>query len=737
MTCPSGFEFLHRPYPYAREPFRLGSGEIVGYEGRYFSIPAFGLLLDKRLFTEASSHPVATPITLYINRDAGLSQSIEPSLNASGYEVATPHYADYIIDMRNLLEDVFSLHSADSQYSSDEFFATHMRRNRAIYDIPNSSASGVSDLVFVHPESANTVPVAPSSLLTPGNEIELGAQQFQDIDLDEVMWQPFTRPKLEVLGSTSVPFEPIFPAALPDGDVPTFTTLDEEKYGELALNIAAAASGGVLLTGDNLTEGTSLKLLTGSGEIGASEGSFRKIIPWAQFPAGDELNLYYPTESSGCISASGRQALYDVPAGLTDNKVYLLDVSDVGTSGELLQTFPANYHATSGIDENGTAHPGVHTVDRLLYGLGEFGANNLAAGRSLINGKKVFGHFVGSEVSPKGVSIASAFKYVNGDTVYGYGGINTPFATSTTASLDWATFDNTLSPLSWGQTFSSAVEPRAGIFGGPSATTWDVGDIMAAGDGVIWFKRYTGWGTMDRLVCPASDRAGGGDKRTGTIVYETHLFREGTDPLTGNFVWIELDPPESPVFTSNNIRYFADTYTIGNIMTFFFYRNLNFGFVNVNDETRIQWSQIGALGIHVKPRYNQFAPVSSLTRSSTLAPPTSHSSAVNVVGFFPSWKLQLSVTTNNQITIPDSIPLSPAGGDSISFAADIPMSLNRVDSFGPAVWDSTTGLNYLYFVDILGDVFFAKMNTSFVITHINRVSVTDAILAGRAAILSI
>lgn len=735
MTCASGFELLYRPYPYPREPFRLSAGELVGYEGRFFSIPAFGLLLDKRLFTSAASHPVATPIKLYVNKDAGLSTSIEPSLAASGYEDATPHYADYILDMRDLLEDVVQLHANDSEYSADDFFRAHMERNRSSYDLPNSSASGVSDLDYVHPAPANTVPVAPSSTTTSSTEIELGAQQFQDVDMDEVMWQPFSRPKSPETGPNSIPTKPFFPAALPNGALPTFSTLDEQKFGELGLNVSA--SGGVLVTGDALVEGTSIKLLTGSGQSGASEGDFVQNVEWAQFPCGDELNRYYETQNSGCINASGRQAIYEVPAGLSDDLVHLLDVSSAGTSGKLIQNYPANYNATSGIDQNGTAHAGVHTVNRLLYALGEMSANTLAVGRSLINGKKVFGHFGGIETSTKGFSINGRLKYTHGNTVYAYGGITDPFQGigNNNSLFEWGSFNQQLSPVSWSKSSTSALQPRVGVFGGPNSTTWDVGDIMAASDGVCWFKRYAQWGTMDRMVFPGLDKAGGGSLQQDTISYETHVYREGTDNF-GHFAWVELAPPESPIYSTQTVYYWQDTYSIGNIMTAFYAQKLNHGFVHINGETYIQWSPI-TNGVHVLPRTNMFGPISSAARSTRLTPSTTRSVSTAVVGFFPSWKIRLYVTTNNQITVPDSMAISPAASATISFASNIPMTTSQVSTFGPATWDATTGLNYLYFVTNGGQYYFAKMNTSFQIVHINRVASTDVILSGRSAILSI
>lgn len=734
MTCASGYEFLHRPYPYPRYPFRLGSGEIVGYEGRYFSIPAFGLLLDKRLFTAVASHPVASTVKLYINKDAALSQTIEPTLEASGYERGTPHYASVIMDLRSLLTDVCTRHAADSEYTSNDFFRAHMQRAREPYNLSETSALGVSDLSFVHPNPTSIVPIAPSSTTIPASQIQLGAQQFQDIDLDEVMWQPFPRPKIPATGTNGIPIHPIFPAALPGGQLPEFTALDEQRFGQLGLNVAP--SGGVLITGDALLEGTSIKFLTGSGQPGASEGSFVQAIEWARFPADDQMNRYYPTQQSGCISLSGRQAIYEIPGGLSDDQVYMLDVSAVGTSGKLIQTHPANYHATSGIDSNGTATRGVHIVDKLIFNLNEISAGNLAVGRSRINGRKVFGHFTDSQASSKGLTIGGVLKYANGNTIYGFGGVTQPFVGgigNPNSLWEWATLNNRFSPISWGISSTSAPQPRTGLFGSPASTTWTVGDIMAASDGVIWFKRYNQWGTMDRLVYPASNRAGGGDWTTEVINFETHVFREGTDPVTGGFAWIELPPPESPVFSTQNVNYFRDTYTCFNVMSLFFGTKPNHGFVNVNGQTYVQWGNINEL-----PRNSRFSAISSAPRTTQMTPATAYSAVTTVVGFFPSWKLRLYVTTNNQVEVPGTMAVS-AGTDQISFAPGIPFTLAAVDSFGPAVWDPETNLNYLYFTrrGNTSIVYFAKMNSSFQIVHVNRVDTTDVILNGRSAILSI
>lgn len=731
MTCASGYEFLHRPYPYPRYPFRLGSGEIVGYEGRYFSIPAFALLTDKRLFTAIASHPVATTVRLYINKDAGLSSLIEPTLEASGYERATPHYANVIMDLRTLLGDVFTRHSADSEYTADDFRRAHLARAREPYNLSETSGSGVSPIAFVHPNPTNIVPVAPSSTTIPATDIQLGALQFQDIDMDEIMWQPFPRPKIPATGTNGIPIHPIFPAALPGGQLPEFTALDEQRFGLLGLNVSQ--SGGVLITGDALLEGTSIKLLTGSGQPGASEGDFVEAIEWARFPADDQMNRYYPTQNSGCISLSGRQAIYEIPGGLSDDQVYMLDVSEAGASGRLIQTHPGNYHATSGIDRNGTATRGVHVVDRLLYSLNEINANGLAVGRSLINGKKVFGHFGGNDAGSLGQSIGGILKYANGNNVYGFGGVTVPLAGGANSIWEWATINNRLSPVSWGQSITSAPQGRPGMYGGPPSTTWTVGDIMAAGDGVIWFKRYNQWGTMDRIVFPATDKAGGGEQAVDTINFETHVFREGTDPVTGAFAWVELPPPESPVFTTQNVTYFRDTYTCFNVISLFFNTKPNHGFAHVNGITQIQWGNINEL-----PRNSRFSEISTGARTTVMTPPTAYSAVTQVVGFFPSWKLRLYVTTNNQVEVPGTMGIS-AGNNQISFAPGLPFTLAAVDTFGPAVWDPQTNLNYLYFTrrNNTSVVYFAKMNSSYQIVHVNRVDTTDVILSGKSAILSI
>lgn len=720
----TGFEYLPRPYPYGREPFLVASGEKVAFEARFFSIPAFAAQADKRLFTVSASHPVANVFKLYINRSSNTTVSLEPTISASGYEQGTPHYADVILDIRDQLELAWARHAADSDYTTGDFRVSHLTRQREPYNMASSSRPDVIPGDYTHKESVTLTP--------SGNE--LGALGLQDIDIDEVQWQPFARPK-KIATLNGMPTEPCFPMALDtNGDIPDMSSLDELRYAQLGLG--GSASGGLVITGDALLQGTSVKLLTGSGANITGEGSFSEMVPWALYPSQNKLNLYYPTENSGTITASGRQAIYSTPTP-PDEGVHLLNTAETGSSGYLVQNWPGNYHATSGIDRNGKAHNGVHVIDKLIYNLYEGSAGNLNIGRSRLNGKKIFGHFVGTEANSTGKVWGTTLKHSNGDTIYGWGGVLTPNAGGFASSIvSWFTTNKTLSPINWTTRSTSVWQPAAGIFGGPSSTTWTLGDIQSSASRTITFKLYNAWGYMDRIVTPDDDFASFGVKLQDTINYETHIYREGVDPVTGLFAWIELPPPQSPVYTSQALTYYQNTYEVNNFISFFFLRKLNHGMVHVNGEIGYQWSEPPSFGPIPKPTHNRFSLFGSA--STKLVPATNYSVVGVSVGSFPSWTIRLHVTTNNQVIVPNQIQINGTF-TAISFASNVPMTTSVVDSFGPAVWDPDEGVNYLYFSTLHSParVYFAKMNTSFVITEINQVDTTDAILSGRPAILSI
>lgn len=738
MTCVPGgpFEFLARPYPYKREPFQLASGELVAFEGIYFSLPASGLLLDKRLFTDDDAHPVDSTVRLYINRDAGLSSLVEPDDDGTVYSSGTPHYADYILDMRSLIFEVTALHAADTDYTAQQFLEDHLRRVRAPYDL---SAYQVSPGEFLHPEPTNTVPSGASppgtsgALQPPGDGFELGARSLMDLDMDEILWQAIARPKRRANATPqSVPVEPIFPVVLPGGSLPTFTSLEQTNLRQLAL--LGSTSGGLVVTGDGLVAGTSIKLSLGSGVTPAATGSFVQVVPWKLFPCGLELCTYYSPhgDPSATINALGRQGIYAAPGGLSEG-VYLLAASaNTQTSGLTVQHWPGNYHGISGIDQNGRSHNGVHVTSKLLYNLSAAGGT--IAGHSPINGEKVFTRWVGTQAGSKGETFSSAGpKYANGQTVYAAGKVVNPAINNFTAStVNWATVGNNFSPVSWATLTTTALGPARGIFGVPNSVTYVTADVQAGTDrGVIRRKQYAQWGFIDQVVAPDQDRGQGGQRKFATINYHTIEYREGTNPITGEFAWIPVGESD----TSRDISWFDNTYHVNNIFSFFFLKKPNNGLVHVNGDIYVQWSDKISF-TDVLPRKNRFAPIGAPT--TRLYPATARSDTVVSIGFFPSWKLVRYVTTNNQVSVPDTIALSPANSATISFDPSLDFDTSTIQDFGPPVWDPSAGINYIYFTAIIGSqtrIFFAHMDTSFVITRINRVDA--GILSGRMVLLNV
>lgn len=739
MAC-SGigpFEFLTRPYPYKREPFQLTLGELITYEGIYFSIPGSGLMLDKRLFTDASSHPVDSSIKLYINKDSALSPVIEPDDDGAVYTSGTPHYGDYILDLRALIDEVTSLHAADTDHTARQFFEDHLRQRRTTYDFTGKT---IADGEYVHPDPSNIVPSGATppgssgSIPPPGDGFELGAQQIMDIDMDEIQWQALARPKKRGNATPGIiPVEPIFPMALPQGSLPTFTTLDDSHLNDLALN--GSTSGGVLVTGDALVAGSSIKLSTNSGVTPDGEGNFVDDVPWKLFPCERELCRYYtPIETSGVITARGRQGIFAAPGSLSSG-VYLLAASaSTDTSGLVTQHWPGNYHGTSGIDANGHAHDGVHVVDKLIYNLNSLGGGNTAVGHSPLNGKKVLVHWRGGETGSQGETFTGAGpKYHNGDTVYAAGSIVNPRVTDTESTANWATVSNLFSPVSWATLSTTALGPTI-TGGGSNSITYGVGDIQAGSTrGVITRKAYAQWGFIDQLVAPDFDRATGGQRITKTITYTTHSYSEGTDGA-GNFEWVEDD--DSPYTSTTELAYFDNTYFVNNIFSFFFLKKPNNGLVHANGDIYVQWSnKTGATD--VLPRRNFFAIIGA--PQTGLKPSTNRSDVTISIGFFPSWALRRYVTTNNQVSVPTDIALSPANSEVITFDSALDFDESVITDFGPPVWDADVGVNYIYFLATIGGLnklFFAHMDTDFMIFRINQTD-GDGFLTGRAALLSI
>ncbi len=757
MVCEFGpdTEFLFRPYPYGREPFKLGDDDLVTYEARFFSLIYFALINDLRLFTEEGSHPVISPFSLYVNKDSALAIAIEPTLDGSGFEAATPHYSEVILDAREILDDVFDAHAADSSHVANAFRVSHLKRNRLPY--VGTSADDVPFDEFVHPDPSATVPSgglppgSSGSLPPPGDGYELGGRQFQDIDMDEVMWQPFTRPKsFGVTTTKTIPAIPIFPAVLTStGGLPDFSSLDDSTYG--ALGLGASVSGGIIITGDALIADTSIKLIRNSGHapIGAA-GTFKETVPWALFPAQKELcryggNQYEPDLAT--INASGRQAIYNTPTPADGDGVYLLAVSATSdTSGVDVQHHPANHRNLTGIEDKtlptiDVTFQGVHVTNKLIYNLSEMSPGQPTPGRSPHNGKRVFAHHTGTDVSSLGKPAPGSPVYANGDTIHGYGGV-TRVAISFvngTSEFEWYSTNKTMSPVNWSTRVTTNLVPSPGFFGGRNTINYDVADInFSEADGVVTRMAYAQWGFIDRVICPSLDEAAGGQRVTEIITSRTLEYRQGTNPITGEFTWVLT----GDTISTRNLTFFKDTYNVGNIFSFFFNKRINNGMVNAGGQLFVQFSDsLGGVSI---PPLNKFFARAVGPRTDVITPPNARTDVIISIGFFPAWKLIRRVTTSNQVSTPSFMQISPAGAAVISFAAGLGIDTTDVDIYGPPAWDPDTGVNYIYFstlssasVEVRNRAFFAKMDTSFEIFEVNQVEAADAILFGRAAYLSI
>jgi len=727
-TCSGyGIEYFERPYRYDRYPFLLSDNELVGFSGVIFSQPAYAALTDKRLFTVPDDHPVDSTVKLYVNKGANVTITVEPDANATGYESGCVNYADYICDIRDLLDDVFALHSSDSQHTATAHKIAHLQRQRLPYQpLDATSASGTLDTDYVH-----AAPVAA----TPSGS-ELGASGIQDIDIDEINYQPFVRPSKydtsPILGR-NVPSSPFFPTVIKTGgSIPAFGPKDQEVFDELALDVASSGSK-LLITGDRLLSDSSIKVMSdGSGSTIAATGDFVEGIPWALYPAKDEMCRYIPQSGvtpsgapSGAtplITASGRQALYEPPS--LSQGVYLTAVSETGaTSGNVIQHYPGPgfWHSTSGVDlpSGINYHDGLYVEDRLLYSLLEMQPNQMAGGRSLQNGRVVFAHVVNEDSNSLGKQFeGDNLSFVDGDdTVYSFAGTtdfedfrvgDTPVRRHTHS---WASIDNTLSPTN----FSESTVTELGVRYDIAAKTPGENDGAAYATLIL----YNSYGFLD-YWCKSGGPTTLSTLQTARIVYTTRIYLEG------------VEQPNSPQIKTQVFPYHTGLFNMKNFYSFFIARNAYKTMLNVNGEAMFQFGR--GFGNNLRRAGRILAkPNSYVTRD---YPPAARSVRCVSIGYFPAWKILCYITTNNQVTLPQEI--GTFAQFQILNAPGFPHFLDDdVQEYGPVTWDSVNMVNYLY-VKLTNDTFwFCKMNTDYQIFEANKVTAADAILFGKAGILSL
>lgn len=348
----------------------------------------------------------------------------------------------------------------------------------------------------------------------------------------------------------------------------------------------------------------------------------------------------------------------------------------------------------------------------------------------------MFAHFIGGETGSEGETWGFAGpKYQNRDALFAAGSIVVAFDGTIFSTINWASANNLFAPITWASVRTSALGPRRSIFG--TSVTFSIADIQVGTNrGVLTLKTYAGWGFIDQIVTPDKDKALGGQRSDGVITYITSSYSEGKN-ADGEFAWVEDE--DSPSTSSVARPFYRDTYFINNIWSFFFARQNNNGLVHANGEVYIQWSALSRIaGTEDLPRKNLFAPFGDT--HSVLTPPTTRSETIYTIGFFPSWARKRAVITNNQILIPSTIDLSPANSLTITFDPLLEFDDTFVNEFGTPVWDPDEGVNYIYFLwrdpsIPTARVFFAHMDTDFVIFRINQVS--DGIFFGRPVLLSI
>jgi hypothetical protein len=737
MGCSGEIQFFQRPYVYDRRPFKLAVNQEIPYSGVYYSQPAYAALTDKRLFTDAENHPVATPILLYVNKDTATTIPIEPLPDASGYPSGCIDYVDYITDMRDVLDDVYTLQAADSDFDEKAFLISHLRRNRESYgDLNVTTASGTLDDEYIHS--------TPATMFPSGEE--LGTSGVHDIDVDEVSYQPMARPSKFAFTSVKtstrrIPTSPLFPIVVKKGGgIPSISTLTAIALDALGLDVSSSGNK-ILVTGDRLVQDTAIKAMTAnSGSAPIASGNFFRNIDGAAYPAQDEMCRYIEASGapSGFITASGRQALFDPPT-ISDTGVYLVAISeDTEVSGQMVQYFPTNWNSLEGVFSSGTrSHRGLYVEEKLLYTTADFTDSQMAIGRSLNTGRKLFGNITdpAKNALGKGLSARGDVGYIDNNKVYVHADTlsqsqvaagtdrfgNAKFETN--SELSWATANTVLEA-----TFETGNSTDLQLTHGLRA--WGAGNILGGGSFGIQLI-YIQWGVIDYFVRGNSNTSTPGFV-VKAITYTTRSFDHADDAF-GNPILVER--PESPEIVTDNITVFPQRYAMDNIFTNLFSRNFFKGLVNVNGDLYYQW------GDNISSSIIRRGRILSLPSNFTdqLVPASSRTVVTVAIGFFPNWALRTYITENNQTEIPDRVGFSSfviTNATGMDKFAD-----NDVNEYGPPVWDSSANVSYLY-VKLNGAVngsafWFCTMDTSLEIIDAKPVFEEDVILEGPAGLLSL
>ena len=704
MTVNSGI----RPYQYiGTVPFRVEpSGEPIGFSGVLFSEAAFTLLADHRLFS--TSGVVGTPFRLYINKGANISILIEPTASGHEYTSGCINYISYITDMRNELHAVCNAHSLDSCHGANVFRQDHLFRQHVKYPTRNNKGE------YYRRES-------PGLNSIPSGE-QLGASGLTDVDLAECQWQPFPRPSNSgyVLISTfnKWPIRPFFPAVIkPDGTIPDANDIDKASFDLYGIN--TYASGNLLLvTGDTLNINTRIKVLTASGsETPTTFSNAVTIFSGTEFPSNRGREL------------TGRLTAYTPPT-VPITGVYLtaIDTFPVSSSGRVSH-FPHNWESVNGtrVSNGSGQHDGLYIADRLMFNLQVAGQASI--GRSLQNGRRVWGHTVGTEANSRGASFgAISFK----DGTGGISASTSIFGSTTIVLADppgpdnaitvtrknhiWASADKLMSPVD----FSSSTTD---ILGFPGAYFEDMtyGTINGDRGGVGVLGALAVNEGRGLFITQVGASQNGTLRDVNYTVYKFFIDGRGGITSLGS---------ENKTQQVLDLAVHFDGFNV-NSMILTGYKQI----CNVNGVCQYQFGSLGG----ASQRGRSFK-VPSLDVLLYPRPPL-----VRDVFWGGSWRA--GSTYLDRIVYTNQVPLSAdvaftTYNISISPSAGLPFSLTDVYEYGTPAWDQQTQLNYMY-VQILPSspvnpkYWFCKMDTNYAIIEGNPVDDGDYIGQGRNYIIDI
>ena len=244
-----------RPYRYVGyDPFSSSGVYKIGFSGILFEQAMFGLIAESELYQSG----VPYTFTLYKNKSAAISSTFVPRTDgASLARIANPLFKNYILDMRTRFSGLFNYITLDSPYNAQELLLDYFQRHTG-----NNPSGSVGN--WLHTQG------------------ELGSSGLYDIDLREVMYQPYNRIaqyKLSTTSGISLPVSPVGPSfCTRTGKIVRVTSRDvanaAQKDNHVMFAYGIASNNKIKIEGDIFSAGSKAYLTWTSGQLhGSATGS--------------------------------------------------------------------------------------------------------------------------------------------------------------------------------------------------------------------------------------------------------------------------------------------------------------------------------------------------------------------------------------------------------------------------------------------------------------------------------